>query len=389
MQRLLVLAFLVCLVVPANLNAEDAEDCINRGNASYKKGEYDKAIAAYTEAIRLDSKYEHGYALRGFAWGKKGEYVKAIADFNEAIRLNPNNPSLYGARGIAWKEKGEYDNAIADYNQVLKLRPKDAVAYYVRGNTYHDKGEYDKAIADYAQALAINPKFVKVYYNRGNAWLGNREYGKAIADFNEAVAINPKFAAAFNSLAWLQSTCPDKKYRDAKKAAENASKAYQLDGGKSWGYLDTLAAAYAENGEFEKAKEWQARAIELAAIDKSATAKNRADANSRLELYKQGKPYREEPKQKSQWEAARAALIEMVKAGKHEELKMALPQLRSDPIIADGADFILIGKWHVNLKDRTFVVDVVAGPIFAEYSGKFTEDKSGVWRAEITSEKHN
>jgi tetratricopeptide (TPR) repeat protein len=355
MQRLLALVFLGCLVVPVNLNADDEADYVNRGVDSLEKGEYDKAIAAYTDAIRLDPKYEPAYALRGIAWGKKGEYDKAIADFNEAVRLNPNNPNDYGARGMAWLEKGQYDKAIADCNDAIRLNSKDANAYGTRGFAWRKKGEYDKAIAD----------------------------------FNQAVTINPKDAFAYNELAWLYATCPDEQHRDGKKAVENANVANRLTEGKNCGCMDTLAAAYAESGNFEKAREWETKVIKLAATDKSVTAKNRADAASRLELYKQNKPYRDEPKQKWQREAARAALIEMVKAGKHEELKMVLPHLRSDPIIADGDDCISIGKWKVSLKNRTFVILVDAGPIFAEYSGKFTQGENGTWRAEITGEKHN
>ena len=64
-------------------------------------------------------------------------------------------------------------------------------------------------------------------------------------------------------------------------------------------------------------------------------------------------------------------------AGKHEELKMALRNLRSDPIIADDDDWISIGKWHVNLKDRTFVVSVDAGPIFADTAAFSAKEKMG------------
>ena len=112
------------------------------------------------------------------------------------------------------------------------------------------------------------------------------------------MTLNPNLAAAYRDLAWLHATCPNEKYRDGKKAFENASKAYQLSGGKEWSYLVTLAAAYAESGHFDKAKFWEAKAIEMATTDKSVTDKERAELSSRLELYKQGKPYREEPKKK-------------------------------------------------------------------------------------------
>jgi len=91
----------------------------------------------------------------------------------------------------------------------------------------------------------------------------------------------------------LQATCPDQRYRDGKNAVLKATQAYQLTDGKSWGHLDTLAAAYAESGDFEKAKELEAKAIEMVADEKDKQA-----CRSRLELYKQGKPYREEVKKK-------------------------------------------------------------------------------------------
>ena len=85
-------------------------------------------------------------------------------------------------------------------------------------------------------------------------------------------------------------TCPDEKYRDGQKAVENAQMAYRLDGGKSWSCFDAFAVAYAECGDFEKAKEWEAKAIELVPDENSKRA-----LRPRLELYKQGKPYRSVP----------------------------------------------------------------------------------------------
>ena len=90
-------------------------------------------------------------------------------------------------------------------------------------------------------------------------------------------------------MAWLLSTAPDAKVRDGKRALEAAKKACELTEYKNGGYLDTLAAAYAEAGDFEKAVEWQDKALKAGDIP----VKDLDGARKRLELFKQKKPYRE------------------------------------------------------------------------------------------------
>ena len=93
---------------------------------------------------------------------------------------------------------------------------------------------------------------------------------------------------AYNELAWLQATCPDERYRNGDKAVVNAGYAHLLGDGRTWEFIDTLAAAFAEIGEFSEAVQWQTKAIGLAPETK------RGRLQMRLELYKQGKPYRGE-----------------------------------------------------------------------------------------------
>jgi tetratricopeptide (TPR) repeat protein len=282
------------------LEPNNADAYYARGVAWYRKGEYIKAIADCSRVLRLDPNHANAYYIRGVAWNDKGLYDKAIAQFNEALRLDPHHASAYGSRGRAWNSKGEFDKAIADCNEALRLNSTlpDAFAYYVRGWAWAHKGEQDKAIADYDQVLAINPKYADAYCSRAAAWNAKGEYDKAFADGNQAFAVAPNDAGACNCLAWFQATCPDEKYRDGKKAVKNASRACQLSGEKDWSFLDTLAAAYAESGDFEKAEETEAKAIGLAETGKSVTDKDKAAVRSRLELYKQGQPYRE-PSQKA------------------------------------------------------------------------------------------
>ena len=122
------------------------------------------------------------------------------------------------------------------------------------------------------------------------AYSRKKEWAKAAEDYDKAVEINPDSAVGQNGLAWLLSTAPDDKVRDGKRALEAAKKACELTDHKNGGYLDTLAAAYAEVGQFDKAVEWQEKALKAGDIP----IKDLDAARQRLELYKAKKPYRGE-----------------------------------------------------------------------------------------------
>ncbi len=259
----------------------------DRGNAWSAKKEYDRAIADYNEAIRLDPKNHDLHYNRGNAWSAKKQYDKAIADYNEAIRLDPNDSEAFKNRGNAWSAMKDYDKAIADYSEVIRLDPKKNDGYFNRGNAWCSKKEYDKAIPDYTEAIRLDPNDAAAFNNRGSAWRSQKEYDKAIADYNETIRLDPKNSIPFNCRAWLWATCPNEKFRDGNRAVDSATGACELSEWKNAGHIDTLAAAYAETGDFGKAVEWQEKATKL-----YTDAEDKKKGEERLKLYKDKKPYR-------------------------------------------------------------------------------------------------
>ena len=106
------------------------------GDGWYFKGEYDKAIADYNKAIRLNPKEAVYYNNRGAAYRNKNDFDRAIADHGEAIHLNPTKDAYYGNRGFAYFKKNDYDRAIGDYNEAIRLNPNDTDYFNFRGNVY-------------------------------------------------------------------------------------------------------------------------------------------------------------------------------------------------------------------------------------------------------------
>jgi tetratricopeptide (TPR) repeat protein len=136
---------------------ESADDYNKSGIAYFNKDDYDRAIADYTSALRIDPNYAKAYFNRGNAYGMKGDYDRAIADFTSALRIDPNYAKAYNSRGFAYFNKGDYDRAIADHTSAIRIDPNYASAYTSRGNAYYYKGDYDRAIADYEATLRIDP----------------------------------------------------------------------------------------------------------------------------------------------------------------------------------------------------------------------------------------
>ena len=152
----------------------------------------------------------------------------------------------------------------------------------VRGNL----AMHALSIADFTEALRLEPDNAVAYRDRGAVSSQMRDYDRALGDFSRALQLNPRYTEACNDLAWLRATCPDGKFRNGKEAIEHATRACQLSEWKDAAMLDTLAAAYAESGQFDQAVRWIGRALELAPKPFQSAFR------SRSELYQRGKPYR-------------------------------------------------------------------------------------------------
>ena len=177
-----------CLILLSLALTGTAESDTFKTNAQHCIGssDDDRTISACTwllDSGRMsESSKPIAFNNRGLAYYNKGQHDRAIADFDEAIRLRPDYPLAYSNRGNAYDEKGQYDRAIQDYDEAIRQRPDFAEAYFNRAYVRENKRQYERAIADYSEAIRLNPDYADAYGNRGMVYLATGNRAAAIRD---------------------------------------------------------------------------------------------------------------------------------------------------------------------------------------------------------------
>lgn len=300
-----VIALAVLFAGPAQGPADEprtARDHYQRGLVREAKKDLEGALADYTKAVELDPRFLDAWSTRSSVYAERKQYHEAIDDLTKVVAIRPGDyPALFN-RGLYHEYVREYDKAIADYSRVLDgdadfsrsglSREADlAHTYHYRGRAYQwYRHDYPKAIADYTRALQLDPKIEMVHYRRGDAYHALGQYKRADEDYAAAVERDPDYANLLNSWAWQMATCPDPRFRDGRRAVEMAAKANQKFGRTIPGHVETLAAAYAECGEFDKAIGCQKQALELLSPERAG---QREAMQRRLALYQARLPFRE------------------------------------------------------------------------------------------------
>ena len=189
--------------------SKDAAFYLARGALHSRRGDFDRPIADFDQAIRLEPGKAPAYSHRGNAWASKGDRDRTLADYEAAIHIDPGNAALLRDRGILWRQLGDLDRALVDFDHAIRLGFSDAGAYNERGLVWHVKGRHERAIADFNQALKIDPKFVGAFINRGIALRSKGELDRAIADFGQAIGIDPTMPAAYYNRGLARSEKQD------------------------------------------------------------------------------------------------------------------------------------------------------------------------------------
>ena len=265
----------------------------NMGLVFYDRGSYDEAIRHFEKSIEISPNVAMTYGNLGLAFSRQGQFDKAIPYFEKALKINPDYGDAHSNLGVIFIRQNQFEKAAGHLEKALKINPDSAETHYNLGIAFDRQGQFDKAILHFEKSLAINPNHAEANCKLGNLFSGRTNFVAAIRQYERALRINPDYVEVQNNLAWILAACPDAALRDGPRAVALARSAEHLSKGTLAPVLDTLAAAYAEAGQYPEAIATARRALNVAAGQESVAEGIRM----RLRLYEAGVPYHESRKE--------------------------------------------------------------------------------------------
>jgi tetratricopeptide (TPR) repeat protein len=209
----------------------------------------------------------------------------AARHFAISAALNPGSAAAHFNLGTALSVAGRMDEAMREFRTALQLNPDYPQAHNNLGGILLQGGHPEEAIAHFKKALAIDPSNAQAHYNAGVAMGRQGRTAEGVEHLRQALRSNADSPAVLSDLAWLLATARDDRLRDPAQAIRYAQRAVDVTRQEAPAPLDVLAAAYAAAGDFVRAVEAAQAALKLG-------PQNADDVRGRLELYKQGRPYR-------------------------------------------------------------------------------------------------
>jgi tetratricopeptide (TPR) repeat protein len=201
------------------------------------------------------------FSRRGVTFLNRQDYDRAIADFSEAARLEPKEGKHYYNRGAARVRKGDDTSALADFNEALRLNPQDSLAYLARGELLLRKGDEKQAWADLDQAVRTAHDDGTALIRRAEAYASVGRYADAVRDLSALLLtsqLKSQRPIILNARCWTRAEWG----QELQEALADCNAALDLDQG-SWAILDSRGFVELRLGQYDKAIADYDRALEL------------------------------------------------------------------------------------------------------------------------------
>ena len=271
------------------INPKAPTALLQRARVLALRGERPGAIADLDKAIELKPDEAIPLVLRARILQQAGETEKALADLESVLKKQPDNPAALELRGLIAADNKDFVAAIRDFRKLATQHGGEPLVYGQLGMLHLAAKQPRAAISEFTRAIEIDPKQFMSWRGRSDAEISIGDHAAALVDLEKALEIDGDDDGVLNNLAWLLATSPDDAIRNGKRAIELATKACEKTEWKQAHIISTLAAGYAEAGDFDTARKYSRQAVDVG----SETAEVKDQLEKELASYEEGKPWRE------------------------------------------------------------------------------------------------
>jgi tetratricopeptide (TPR) repeat protein len=262
----------------------------NLGSALLEQGLVEKAVGHFRTALALDLESPMAHTNLGNALCIRGMHEEGISHFEAALMLDPECSDAHFKLGMALLQRGAIEKAADHFQAAADSDPKSALPRFLLGKCRFAGGLFNEAVEDFRSSLEIDPAFIDARLGLGSALAAQGDFEAAVAELRNAHRLDPDNPLALNDLAWLLAVCPPNNIRNGAEAVRLAKRACEVTGHRDPLLLNTLAAAYAEIGEFTEAVAVASKALDLLGPHQQTQAQR---LRRGLQRYQKGEPYRE------------------------------------------------------------------------------------------------
>ena len=230
-------------------------------------------------------------ALGWRAWAQTFYWRDSETLFRHALAVTANNDVAENNLGIVFLRQGKVDEAISLLQAAVDLRPDNSPAHDNLAKALLQKGRIPEALVHYRQLIKLQPDNFEVHNIVGTVLVQQGRIREGVEEWQKVLAIQPDNGNAMSNLAWVFATALDDSLRDGAQAVKLAEQALRVSGGRIPILFRTLAAAYAENGQFSQAIETAQRGITLA--NSQGNPSLVAELQGHIALYQESRPLRD------------------------------------------------------------------------------------------------
>ena len=263
---------------------ENADIYYNLGLVFHSQGRFDDAVSYYRQAIRLGGRDAETYYNLGITLKLQGKIDEAINCYHKALQMKPDYADVHNNLGNALMLQGSLNEAVDHFRRAIGIEPRNAEMHFNLGGALASQGKFSEAVSHFHNALELKPNFAEAHNGLGVTLANQNKADEAVSQFSLALRDDPNNIISLTNMAGILATSPNQNIRDTKKAVVLAERAAELTEHKNPAVLNTLAAAYAASGRFDKAAVTAQKALELAGQSKNEKLINHI--REQLELYR-------------------------------------------------------------------------------------------------------